>query len=152
MRKILVSCALVLVFALGIGRFTYAETMDIGGLIDNFYKATDLQRAQILKDNIGKEISAGGKVSNVGEYDLFDTVNDLKGTYYQASTEAQKTGNNVVYQLNFLFKDKDKAKDINKGENIRQEGRIIKIIDERLQISVWIFCGELAESDKSLVR
>ncbi len=152
MKKILVGCLFSFVFALGIGGLAYSETMDIGGLVDNFSKATDLQRDQILKDNLGKKVSASGKVSNVGEYDLFDTSNDLKGTYYQASTEPQKTKNNVVYQLIFLFKDKDKAKDIDKGQNIQKDGKIIRIIDERLQISVWIFCGELAENDKSLIR
>ncbi|MDO8663163.1 MAG: hypothetical protein Q7K98_08120 [Candidatus Omnitrophota bacterium] len=152
MKKILAVCAFFLIFILGACKFTYAETMDIGGLVDNFYKATDLQRDQILKDNLSKEVSAAGKVNNVGEYDLFDTTNDRKGTYYQITTEPQKTKNNVVYQLIFLFKDKAKAKDIDKGEDLQKDGKIIRIIDERLQISLWIFCGELAENDKALIK
>ena len=139
-------------FLLGLGKFAYAETTDIAGLVDNFYKATDLQREQILKDNLGKEVSAGGKVNNVGEYDFYDMANDLKGAYYQVTTESEKTKNNVIYQLIFLFKDKDKAKDIDRGQNVQKDGKIIRITDERLQIAVWLFCGELGENDKALMK
>jgi hypothetical protein len=151
MKKI-ISCALFLILVFGIYSFSYSEALDIGGLVDSFQKATDLQRDQILKDNLGKEIASGGIVSNAGEYDFFDTVNDFKGTYYQVSLQQQKTKNNTPYQLIFLFKDKDKVRDINKGQNIQKDGKIIRIIDERLQISVWIFCGELTEADKALFK
>ncbi len=152
MKKMLLFFAFFLIPILGVCKFSYAETMDAAGLVDSFSKATDLQKDQILKDYLGKDISCGGKVSNAGEYDLFDTTNDLKGTYYQVTTEPQKTKNNVAYQLIFLFKDRDKAKDIDKGQDIQKDGKIIRIIDERLQISVWIFCGELAEKDKALIK
>lgn len=138
MKKILLSYTFFLIFILGVGKFASSETIAIEGLVDNFYKATELQKKQILKDNLGKEASGGGKVSNVEEYDLFDTTNDLKETYYQVTTEPQKTKNNVVYQLIFLFKEKDAAKDINKGQDIRKDAKITRIIDERLQISVWL--------------
>ena len=152
MKKRLLSCAFSLTVILGVGGVSYAAVMDIEGLVDNFYKATDLQRTQVLKDNLGKEITCGGTVSNVGEYDFFDTANDFGSTYYQVSLTPQKTKNNVTYQLVFLFKDKDKVKDIDKGAKIQKDGQIIRITDERLQISVWIFCGELAESDKALFK
>ncbi|MDD4980812.1 MAG: hypothetical protein PHC54_06075 [Candidatus Omnitrophica bacterium] len=152
MKKIVKTCAFFLIFIFGVGGLSYCGTMDIGELVDNFQKATDLQKEQILKDNLGKEISAGGKVSNVGEYDFFDTGSDFKGTYYQVSTEERKTKNNVLYQLIFLFKDKDKVKDINKGEDIQKDGKIIRINDERLQISVWLLSAELTEDDKLLLK
>ncbi len=151
MKRIL-TCAFFLLFTLGVYRLSYSETVDIEGLVDNFQKATDLQREQILKDNLGKEIASSGMVANAGEYDFFDTVNDFKGTYYQVSLEQQKTKNNIPYQLIVLFKDKDKAKDINKGQFIQNSGKIIRILDERLQITVWIFCGDLTEADKALFR
>ncbi len=151
MKRILI-CVFFLIFVFGAYCFSYAETMGIDGIIDNFQKATDLQRDQILKDNLDKEITSSGIVSNAGEYDFFDTVNDFKGTYYQVSLQQQKTKNNVPYQLIFLFKDKDKVKDINRGEAIQKDGKIIRIIDERLQISVWIFCGELTQADKALFK
>lgn len=150
MRKILVGGLVSLVFILGVVKSAYCAALSIEELVDNFYKATDLQKEQILKDSLGKEISAGAKVNNAGEYDFFDTNNDVKGTYYQVTTEAQKTKNSVNYQLIFLFKDKDKAKDVDKGQKIQKDGQVIRILDERLQISVWIFCGELADKDKAL--
>jgi len=152
MNKITGFCAIILIFLFVICSLSYAEAIDIGKLVDNFQAATDLQKNQILQDNLGKEISAGGTAGNAGEYDFFDTVNDVKGTYYQVSTEQQQTKNNTPYQVVFLFKDKDKAKDINKGQGIQKDGKIIKINDEGLQIAVWIFCGELTESDKALFK
>ncbi|MDD5356338.1 MAG: hypothetical protein PHY56_07380, partial [Candidatus Omnitrophica bacterium] len=138
MKKILVGVLVSLAFIFGLGKFAYCATLSVEELIDNFYKATDLQKEQILKDNLGKEVSASAKVSNAGEYDFFDTNSDVNGAYYQITTEPQKTNNNVTYQLILLFKDKNKAKDINKGQKVQKEGQIIRILDERLQISVWI--------------
>ncbi len=152
MKKLLLSCAISLAVLLGASGPAYSAAMDIQGLVDNFSKATDLQRVQFLKDNLGKEISCAGTVSNVGEYNFFDTVNDQGNTYYQVSTTQQKTKNKVPYQLIFLFKDKDKVKDIDKGQSIQKDGKIIRIVDERLQIAVWIFCGELSENDKALFK
>lgn len=152
MKKIWLASGFLSIFILALSVFSYAETMDIGQLVDSFYKATDLQREKILKDNLGKEVACGGKVNNVGEYDFFDTVNGLKGSYFQAVIEPKKTKNDAVYQLIFLFKDREKAANIDKGQDIQKDGKIIKIIDERLQISVWIFCGEQAEEDKLLLK
>lgn len=136
----------------GICNISYCAAIDIGALVDTFQKSTDLQRNQLLQDNIGKDFAAEGTVVNVGEYDLFDIVNDTRGTYYQVITQPQKTANNVPYQAVFLFKDKDSIEKINKGENFRKDGKIVRIDDERLQIAVWLLCGELTEKDKSLFR
>jgi mevalonate pyrophosphate decarboxylase len=152
MKKLLLVGAFSLAVLLGSNGPAYSAAADIEGLVDNFYKATDLQRAQVLKDSLGKEISGSGAVSNVGEYDFFDTANDLGDTYYQVSLAPQKTKNNVPYQLILLFKDKNKVKDIARGEKIQKDGQIIRIIDERLQTSVWLFCGELTASDKALLK
>ena len=152
MKRITRNWMFLLAFILGITGVSYCAQMDIADLVDKFQNATDLQKDQILADNLGKEITAGGVVINAGEYDFFDTVNDIKGTYYQVGTEQQKTKNNTLYQLIFLFKDKDKAKDIDKGQLIQKDGSLIRITDERLQIAVWIFCGELTDSDKALFK
>jgi len=129
---------------------SYAEATDIQGLVTSFYKATDLQREGILQSNLGKDISGSGAISNVGEYDFFDTGTDFKATYYQVSTALQKTKNNIPYQLIFLFKEKDKVKDLNKGNKFKSEGKVIRILDERLQITVWLLCADLTEKEKSL--
>lgn len=152
MAKLTKTGILVLIFILGSSIFSYCKSVEIAELVDNFQKGTSLQKDQLAKDNLGKEISAAGMVSDAGEYDYFDTATDLKGTYYQVITEQQKTKNNIPYQVIFLFKDKDTVKDIDKGENIQKEGKIIRITDERLQIAVWIFCGELTEKDKALFK
>lgn len=131
---------------------SYCGDMDINSLVDSFQKATDLQKTKILSDNIGKDLSAGGIVSNAGEYDFFDTNEDIKGTYYQVTTEQQKTDNNTPYQVIFLFKDQDQASGIDKGEKLSRSGKIIKLTDERLQIAVWILCADLTDKDKALIK
>ena len=150
MEKTIKICVIFLIVVAGSSSFSYSRTIGIEELVDKFYNATDLQRDQMLKDSLGKEIAIVGKASNVDEYDFFDVVNDIKGIYYQVSLEQQKTKNNIPYQAILLFKDRNKVKDIDKGESLLKEGKIIRILDERLQITVWLFCGELADNDKAL--
>jgi hypothetical protein len=143
---------MVLAISLGAHRVCPAQGEDPGVLVDSFQKATDLQREEILKENLGKEISASGAVSNVGEYDFFDIASNLKGNYYQVSTQLQKTKGGTPYQVIFLFKDKEKLTNLNKGQDLQKDGKIIRLLDERLQITVWLFCDELTEDDKLLLR
>ncbi|MCX5712781.1 MAG: hypothetical protein NTY47_06980 [Candidatus Omnitrophica bacterium] len=131
---------------------SYCATIDIPQLVDNFKNATDLQRTQIINDSIGKEVTGTGKVINAEEYDLFDTTNDVKGVFFRISTEAQKTPNNTAYQIYFLFKDKDKAADADKGSTVTKNGKIMQINDERLLISIWVYCAELSDTDKTLFK
>ncbi|MDP2905971.1 MAG: hypothetical protein Q8O22_06715 [Candidatus Omnitrophota bacterium] len=152
MKKITLACVLSLICIFGAGAFTYCAAVDIADLVDSFQKSTDLQREQILKHNLNREISASGIVSNAGEYDFFDTVNDIQGTYYQVITGQQLTKNNTPYQVIFLFKDKDKAQNVNRGQNIQKDGKIIRMDDERLQIAVWIFCGDMSDKDAALFK
>lgn len=152
MLKILHSLAVGVILILLGQSLSFSETANITGLVDNFQKSTDLQREEMLKDTLGKETIAAGMVSNVGEYDFFDVVNDMKGIYYQLSLKPQKTPNNIPYQVIFLFKDRAEVKDIAKDQNFQKEGKIIRIIDERLQIAVWLYCGELTEKDKALFK
>ena len=63
-----------------------------------------------------------------------------------------ETANKVPYQIVFLFKEKDRVRDINKGEEIKKEGNIMKIIDERLQIAIWIYYGELTSKELDLFK
>jgi len=152
MKKIIKIFLLSLVLICGVGSWSHAKTIDIEELIDTFQKATDLQKNQILQDNTGKEISASGIVANAGEYDFFDITNDIKGIYYQLETEQQKTKNGTPYQVRFLFKDKESVKDLDKGQNVTKDGKIIRILDERLQISLWLFCGDLTEKEQKLLK
>lgn len=132
----------------------YCDNVNIGELVDNYKHATDLQRTELENNFIGKRASASGVVENVGRYDFFDISNDTGGVYYKVLTLQQNTENMIPYQIIFLYKDtdKDKLKDINRGEEITREGNIIKIIDERLQIAVWIYDGELTQRERDLFK
>lgn len=131
---------------------SYCGNVDINALVNSFQEATDIQKAKIILDNLNKEASAFGIVSNVQEHDFFNADEDISGTYYQVTTKQQKTDKNIPYQIVFLYKDKDKAAGIDKGMNIQESGKIIRIADERLQTAVWVFYGELTETDKTLLK
>ncbi len=152
MKNKLIRGFLFMLCALLISSFSYAAQLAVENIIDDFQKATSLQKAQISADSTGKEISASGQVNNVQVYNSFDTANDVGATYYQVTTEQLKTKNNSPYQVIFLFKDKDKVKDLEKGQNIQKDGKIIRLEDERLQTSLWIFCGEITAADKILFK
>ncbi len=128
----------------------YPQAGEITNIVDQFKQATDLQREQIKKDNFGKELTGSGIVANAEEYNFFNEKKGLTGKYFRITTVEQKSINNTPYQVNFLFKDLNAVKDINKGQKIEQTGKIIKIIDERLQISLWLYIGELAAEEKEL--
>lgn len=152
MKRLGIAAAITAVFIFGINSLSYSQPMTIQELVDSFQKATDLQKEQILQDNLGKNIAAGGAVANAGQYDFFDIVNDFRGTYYQVTVKQQKTKANTPYQVVFLFKDKSKIEDVDKGQDFQKDGSVIRILDERLQITVWLFCDSLSEDDKRLIR
>ncbi|MDO8535794.1 MAG: hypothetical protein Q7S30_02120 [Candidatus Omnitrophota bacterium] len=130
----------------------YCADVNIGEVVDQYKHATDLQRQELDKNFVGKRITGTGTVENVGEYDFFDVSNDTGGKYYKVLAQQQETANKVPYQIVFLFKDKDRVRDINKGEAIEKEGNIMKIVDERLQIAVWIYDGELTPRERELFK
>lgn len=151
MRKIFANFFIALLF-LGLISYSYCGNIDIGELVDQYKHATDLQRQDLEKNFIGKRITGSGIVENVGEYDFFDVTNDTGGKYYKVLTIQQETVNKVPYQIVFLYKDKERVSDISRGERIEKEGNIMKIIDERLQIAVWIYDGELTSREKELFK
>lgn len=129
-----------------------AQTPSIYNLVDSFKNATELQRSIIMNENFGKDIVVGGKIMNVEEYNFFNEKKDLVKKYYRISLEGQKTDQGIPYQVIFLYKDFEKAKSLNKGEELNKEGKIIRIINERLQISVWLFDGELTSEEIELFQ
>ncbi|MDD5594954.1 MAG: hypothetical protein PHY94_01795 [Candidatus Omnitrophica bacterium] len=128
----------------------FAQALEVNSLVDQFKQATDLQREQIKKDDFGKDLTASGIVANVEEYNFFNEKKDLTRKYFRVTTTEQKTPSNTTYQVNFLFKDLTAVKDMNKGEKKELTGKIIKILDERLQISLWLYIGELSAEEKEL--
>lgn len=151
MNKI-IGIILIALTALAISSAGYCEKIDMAELVDQYKHATDLQRDELTKQFTGKRIAGSGIVENVGEYDFFDISNDTGGKYYKVLTRQQETASKAPYQVVFLYKDKDKVQGINRGEPIEKEGNIIKLEDERLQIAVWIYDGELTSRERDLFK
>ncbi|MDD4899346.1 MAG: hypothetical protein PHT31_01730 [Candidatus Omnitrophica bacterium] len=127
-----------------------AQAPDVNSLVDQFKQATDLKRSEMAKDIFGKDFSTGGIVANVEEYNFFNEKKDLSRQYFRVTTEVQNTTGKTPYQVNFLLKDLNAVKDIAKGQKIQENGKIIKIIDERLQVALWLYVGELSPEEKEL--
>jgi len=148
MKKLILTIAMVL----GMASYSYGASISIGELVDQYQHATDLQKRELEKNFIGKTISAGGTVENVAEYNFFDINTDTGQTYYRVITRQQETAAKTPYQVVFMYKDKEKLKDLSKGEAISKEGIMINIVDERLQISVWIYEDALTSRDRELFK
>ena len=129
---------------------SYAQNLSIPDLADKFQAATDLQRKEIVNGWLGKAMQASGKVLNVEEYNFFDEKNDKSEKYYRVTTDTQKTPNNTPYQVIFLYKNLDTVQGLSKGQLIERDGSVIGIVDERLQIAVWLYVGDLTEKEKDL--
>jgi hypothetical protein len=104
------------------------------------------------KNFIGTRITGRGIIDNVGEYNFFDINTDTGEKYYRVITRQQETAGKTPYQVIFIYKDKDKIKTLSKDESIEKEGTLINIVDERLQIAVWIYEDELTSRDRELFK
>ena len=148
MKNILKSLFIGLIFLGSLSSLSYAET--ITDLTDQFKQATDLKREDIKNENFGKEMPATGIVANVEEYNFFNEKKDLVKKYYRIITEEQKTPNNTPYQVMFLSNDLNSVKDIVKGQAITKTAKLIRLSDERLNISLWFYDGEITAQEKEL--
>jgi hypothetical protein len=128
----------------------YCGDINIGELVDQYKHATDVQRTELEKNFLNKKMTASGMIENVGEYNFFDINTDAGENYYKVITRQQETVGKTPYQVLFIYKNKDEIKDMGRGEQIEKEGTIINIVDERLQISVWLYEDELTSKDKQL--
>ncbi|MCK9614917.1 MAG: hypothetical protein M0R48_05360 [Candidatus Omnitrophica bacterium] len=148
MKLALKSLFIGLVF---LGSFSsFAGAQAIVDVVDQFKQATDLQRNQIANDFFGKPFSAEAIIANVEEYNLFSEKKDTVYKYYLVTTNEQKTLKGTPYQVVFLSKDFGSVKDLKKGQSINKNGKIIRILDERLQISLWLYDGDLSPEEKEL--
>ncbi|MFA6281771.1 MAG: hypothetical protein WCY05_04640 [Candidatus Omnitrophota bacterium] len=148
MKNILKSFFIGLILLGSLSTFSYAET--INDLVDQFKQATDLKRQDIQAQYFGNEISASGIVANVEEYNFFNEKKDMVKKYYRIVTEEQKTPNNTPYQVLFLSNDLSSVKDFAKGQTITKSAKIIRITDERLNVSIWLYDGEISAQEKEL--
>lgn len=148
MKNILKSFFIGLIILGGLSSLSYAQT--ITDVVDQFKQATDLKRQDIQNQYFGNEISASGIVANVEEYNFFNEKKDMVKKYYRIITEEQKTSNDTPYQVLFLSNDLTSVKDIAKGQSITKNAKVVRITDERLNISVWLYDGEISNQEKEL--
>ena len=127
--------------------FAFADT-DAGALVDQFKKSTDLQQKDLIKDVKDEKISARGVVKNVEEYRTFDLNTDKGAQYYRVIAETQNSPSGYPYIVSFLYKNKDDVAGINKGQAIEKTGGLLKIFDERLWVSVWVYAGTIGPDEE----
>lgn len=149
MKHILKSLFIGLIILGSLCSLSYADT--VAELADQYKQATDLKRIEIQNEYFAKTMSVSGIVANVEEYNYFNEKKDLVKKYYRVTTDEQKTANNTPYQVIFLSPDVNSVKDYKKGQPIEKSGKIIKILDERLQISIWIYDGEITAQEKEML-
>lgn len=148
MKKTILTAALMLSMV----SYSYCANIDIGQLVDQYQHATDVQKQELEKNFIGTRITGRGVIDNVGEYNFFDINTDTGEKYYRVIARQQETAGKTPYQVIFIYKDKDKIKTLSKDESIEKEGTLINIVDERLQIAVWIYEDELTSRDRELFK
>lgn len=148
MKKVILTAALMLSMV----SYSYCANIDIGQLVDQYQHATDVQKQELEKNFIGTRITGRGVIDNVGEYNFFNINTDTGEKYYRVITRQQETAGKTPYQVIFIYKDKDKVKTLSKDESIEKEGTLINIVDERLQIAVWIYEDELTSRDRELFK
>lgn len=129
--------------------FAFAD-MDAGALVDRFRQATDLQQQGLIGDAKDQKISAKGVVKNVEEYRTFNLNTDTGAPYYRVITEIQNSPSGNPYIVSFFYKTKDDVEDINKGQAVEKTGGLLKIFDERLWVSVWVYTGKIGPEEELL--
>lgn len=143
--KLAVGAALFLT-AIFISSYCLAE--DAAELVDQFKKSTDLQQADLVKEYMFKDISGKGVVANVEEHDTFYLGTDRRARYYKVVTEVQNTPQNNPHVVSFFYKTQDEVKDIVKRQPIEKTGAVLKILDEKLWVTVWLYVGEVGPEEK----
>jgi hypothetical protein len=143
---------LTIAIILSLVPYAHCANITVEELVDQYQHATDLQKRELEKKYIGGMISASGVIENVGEYNFFDINTDTGQQYYRVITRQQDTAAKTTYQIVFMYGNAQKLKDLSRGEQISREGVIINIVDERLQISVWIYEDELTAKDRLLFK
>ena len=131
---------------------SYCGPIEIPQFVDQFKAATDLQRQEMRKSTFNKEAVGSGLVANVDDYDLYDEANDIRWKYYRVTTNVQSSADGTPYRIIVLYKDKNKVKDINRGQKMETSGNVMKIDDEHMQISVWLHDGPITPGEERVLR
>lgn len=145
------SAVIIVISLLGLAAtISYCEEISIEELVSQYRRATDLQKSQFEKHFMYEKISIAGKVQNVEQWKFFDTGKDEGKRYYKVTTSPRTTTDGIPYEVLIFYKDKGKVGLINKTQEVRMEGALVKIIDQRLIVSVWVYAEELTDFDKQM--
>jgi hypothetical protein len=130
--------------------FSNAEAMEIDDLVNQFQPLTDVQRDEFRSVHYYENISVSGVVMNVEPWNMFDERTDMGMLYYRVVTAQKTSSKGVPYEILIFYKDKSKVEGLSEGSTISVTGPIIKILDQRLLFSVWVYAGELTAEDKTM--
>ena len=134
-----------------IARYFYSAVPTAPQLVGEYKHATNLQRKQLDKHYKYAPASVEGTVKNVEDWNCFDERTDKKALYYRVVTTPQTTPEGAQYQVYVIYKDMNKAKKINEGQKINMEGALLRVVDEKIQFSVWVYADELTPEDKVML-
>jgi len=129
----------LIVLCLFFAASVYAREIRAEDLVDEFMLFTEVQQALFEERYIGETIVASGIVQDVEKPAPTDKVTAIKGNYYKVITKSADTPDNNRYKVIFCYEDIEKAKRINKGDIVENEGRLLDIINWKLYVAVWIY-------------
>lgn len=148
MNKIFTGILAAILFTAVSASFSYCETITIDELVNQFSHATDVQKSQLDKHYKYEKINVSGTIKNVEPWNTFDERTDVGRHYFKVIMEPRKTADGIPYEILVFYKDKDKVKALDKGQELQLEGTYLKIIDQRLIYSVWVYAEELSAEVK----
>ena len=141
-----------LLFSFMTAGVSFCQDATIIQLVDKYTNDTDVQKAAVEKEYLGKKITVSGIVTDVSDENTFDIVNDVERHYYKVVTDAGNTPQKNPYRAVLIYKNLDAVKKINKGQPVTFRGNVIKVVDEKLYISVWLSADDLTEHEKELFK
>ncbi|MDD5495648.1 MAG: hypothetical protein PHP46_00940 [Candidatus Omnitrophica bacterium] len=152
MGRTIGSTLAVVAFLVFSASFSYCLVVEPEIFVDEYNAATDLQRAQMDDQYRYVEMNVSGTIKNVEDWDTFDERTDTSRHYYRVTLDTTASPKGVPYEILIFSNDKDKVSMLNRGEKMHFTGTFLKIIDQRLLYSIWVYNGELTEEDKVMFR
>ena len=152
MKKAVKSLFSALVFAVFIFSHASSWGIDAGNLIDEYNTKTTVQKKEFERECQDKGVSVNGIVADVKKQKTFDITTDTGGLYYTVATEPQKSLRHNSYRVFIVYKDENRVNNIDKGQRIEVDGKLLWIVDERLLDSVWIYEEDLTLKEKARFR
>jgi len=150
-RRIVRILAVLAITTISCGR-SCADPVKVETIVEDYYKATDLQREGIFARYKTDTIIASGIVEDVKEDATFDVVNDVRRRYYKVITETLKDPQENHYRIVLVYKDLANVKNMAKGQKIAMEGRLLRLVDEGLFLSVWLSEEKLSAEEMALFK